>query len=1033
MKLRFRLAVLAFVLFGASASVPAEEVTLEFLHALQKNGYEDIAVEHLKTLQKQPNLPAELRDVFDLELSNSLRGAANRAYDAKEKDQMMADSQASLEKFLKEKPDHPAAISAMVSASDLAIDRAQKSLRSAKYLAEKDQDQKAKYLAEARTSLEDAQKKLKTAAEKFRVRLAALPEVPKTTGKNRRDVQKAQQAREAAAQDYVEAVGKSSMVQYFLAQTFADPNDPQRKKILTDAAKAFDEIYQKRRLEIAGLFAHMWHGKCMEEAGDTRLALDIYDEVLANAPDPGEASADPALEPVFAQVEYFRLLILAKQKPAQFLAEAEQWLKAYKKIKATGGYQGITLEVAKAKLAASEKAAGAEKAKLKQDATALLRDMRKVPSMYQQEAVQMMLQLGGGEASSFDDALVLGNEAAEAKRWSEAIDNYRKALAFSQKTKIKETEKVGQTREALAQCMLVVARQNFSKNQLEECLVMASTLIKELGTEPPAALAISSLGVYAALNLYANTPEAEKEKKEAALQRLSKIASFVISTWPAKPEADDARMALANSKLVVGEIDEALKRFDEVNPKSERHPQALYYAGRTYWGRYQAEKVKPEDKRNKEQMTSDRTKAQERLLASLEAQRKPPEANKKEEPKKQPPEASKKEEPEKPEAEAQDKEADAKQAAEEKTAQLVAETQLMLGEILVESGQPKDAVGYFQPLMDGLDKEKTKSMDPKLLLRIYVGAFKSYLAAGELAKAGESGAGLADAAADSPFVNGWLMDFARQLNDEYKKAEAERIGAADATQKDAANEKLKAVKEPLGKVLAKLGERQVSGKGLMFVADTLAAVGLTDEATKVYDEILKKLEDADFAKSVGATAPTRARTQLIEIESTKGNYAKALKEVDKLIADNERALEPRMTKGRILQQWCEKDPSHYPEAVRHWAKTRDLLQRMKKKPPELIEVVYNIAACLLYQARSEKDKATAVKRALEGEQVLKAMLFNNPTLDKRPDMVARYKELLAKLATLQGRKPTPDKPATGATAPAGGKPAPSPAPAAKKS
>lgn len=1032
MKLRFRLAAFAFVVFGASALASADDVTLQFLHALQKNGYEDIAVEYLKTLQKQPNMPAELRDVFDLEMSNSLRGAANRAYDAKEKEQMMADSQTSLEKFLKDKPDHPAAISAMVSAADLAIDHAQKSLRTAKYLEEKDKDQKAKHLAEARTSLEDAQKKLKTATEKFRVRLAALPEVPKSTGKNRKDIQKAQQAREAAAQDYVEAVGKSAMVQYFLAQTFAKPDDPERKKMLTDAAKAFDGIYQKRRLEIAGLYAHMWHGKCMEEAGDTRLALDIYDEVLANAPDPGEASADPALEPVFAQVEYFRLLILAKQKPEQFLPEAEQWLKAYKKIKATGGYQGVMLEVAKAKLAASEKATGAaEKAKFKQEATALFRDMRKVPSMYQQEAIQIMLQLGGGEASSFDDAVVLGNEAAEAKRWTEAIDNYRKALDFAQKSKVKETEKVAQTREALAQCMLVVARQNFSKNQLEDCLTMASTLIKELGTEPPAALAISSLGVYAALNLYANTPEAEKEKKEAALQRLGKIASFVITTWPAKPEADDARMALANSKLVVGEIDEALKRFDEVNPKSERHPQALYYAGRTYWGRYQTEKAKAEDKRNKEQMASDRTKAQERLLASLEAQRKPSEASKKkEEPKKEEP---KPEEAKKPDDESQEKEADTKNAAEEKAAQLVAETQLMLGEILVEAGQPKDAVGYFQPLMDGLDKEKTKGMDLKLLLRIYVGAFRSYLAASDLAKAGDVGVGLADAAADNQFVNGWLMDFARQLNDEYKKAEAERISATEATQKDAANAKLQAVKEPLGKVLAKLGERQVSGKGLMFVADTLSAVGLTTEATKVYDEILKRLEnDEEFAKSVGVTAPTRARTQLIEIESTKGNYEKALKEVDKLVADNKRALEPRMTKGRILQQWCEKDPSHYPEAVKHWAETRDLLQRMKKKPPELIEVVYNISACLLYQARSEKNKENATKRALEGEQVLKAMLFNNPTLDKRPDMVARYKDLLAKLAALQGRKPTPDKPAADAKAPADGKPAPSPVAAAKK-
>ena len=59
---------------------------------------------------------------------------------------------------------------------------------------------------------------------------------------------------------------------------------------------------------------------------------------------------------MFAQVEHFRLLILAKQKPDEFLTEAEKWLKDHKKIKATDGYQGVSLEVVKAKLAAAEKA-----------------------------------------------------------------------------------------------------------------------------------------------------------------------------------------------------------------------------------------------------------------------------------------------------------------------------------------------------------------------------------------------------------------------------------------------------------------------------------------------------------------------------------------------------------------------------------------------------------------------------------------------------------------------------------------------------
>ena len=110
--------------------------------------------------------------------------------------------------------------------------------------------------------------------------------------------------------------------------------------------------------------------------------------------------------------------------------------------------------------------------------------------------------------------MVLGNEAAEDKRWEEAITNYRKALEFAQKTKVKETEKVAQTREALGQCMLVVARQQFSKNQLEECLSTASRLIKELGTEIPAALGISSLAVYAARICTPTRPRSRRRRKK---------------------------------------------------------------------------------------------------------------------------------------------------------------------------------------------------------------------------------------------------------------------------------------------------------------------------------------------------------------------------------------------------------------------------------------------------------------------------------------------------------------------------------------
>jgi len=211
-------------------------------------------------------------------------------------------------------------------------------------------------------------------------------------------------------------------------------------------------------------------------------------------------------------------------------------------------------------------------------------------------------------------------------------------------------------------------------------------------------------------------------------------------------------------------------------------------------------------------------------------------------------------------------------------------------------------------------------------------------------------------------------------------------------------------------VLQKLAARQISGKGVVFVADTLAAIGLSDEASEVYDQILKRLDsDEDFAKSAG-NARTRVRTQLIELQAKKGNYEKAVQEVEQLIKDNKKALEPRMTMGRILQEWAEKDPTQYPKAVKHWAEVRDLLQRMTKRPPEFYEVSYNVAACLLYQARTEKDKAEGAKKALDGERVLKSMMVLNPSLNG-PDMVARYNDLLGKLIAAQGRKPeaTPAK------------------------
>ena len=91
----------------------------------------------------------------------------------------------------------------------------------------------------------------------------------------------------------------------------------------------------------------MWHGKCADELGDTELAADIYDEVLAN--EQGPRVIDKALDPLFAQVQQFRFAIMRRKDPASFLDEATKWLHDYAtKCRKTEGYQGIAMDVVKA-------------------------------------------------------------------------------------------------------------------------------------------------------------------------------------------------------------------------------------------------------------------------------------------------------------------------------------------------------------------------------------------------------------------------------------------------------------------------------------------------------------------------------------------------------------------------------------------------------------------------------------------------------------------------------------------------------------
>jgi len=968
------------VLTLCAGAAPAREEPLRFIHVLQRTGYGDMAAEYLNLLAKQPNLPPEIRDVWDLEMSKSLKAAAADAFDARDYDRLIDESQKHLAKFLKEKPAHPAAAIALAEWGDFLLKRSLDILHSAKALEGKDAAQHEKRLADARAGLANAREKFQQAWAKLQSRLKQLPPPSKPPGRKaeRPEVVEARREADAALQD-VEF--QLAWIDYYTAQTYP-AKSPQHIAALQNAGKAFDDIFQRNRTgasQTVGLYAHLWHGKTAEELGDLRLAADIYDELLAGAPDPNERAAATGLEPLFAQAEYFRLLILAKQNPQQFLSEAKVWLEQYRRFRQTDGYQGVALELARAKLVVDDKATGPEKAKRTSEALQILIEMAKTRSQYQREAILLrrdVLKAAGRsdlDIHTFEEAVALAEAAMAASQWDRARDAYTQALGIAREQKRKDSAGIKAVQEALARTRYNLACDLFRQGKLNECMELVSVIVfedpqkKAVRKDSAIAAEAASLAVAAALNLYVRAPA---DKKPAALKKLTNVAEFTEKNWPDRPEADDARMARAQAKLVVGQIRDAIDIFERVNPKSERYPVAMYRAGQDYAALYWMEKKNPKKDRNIGQMAADRGKAIQRLEAGLAV------LNKSVEPGKPLPER-------------------------------FADAQLLLAEIRAEGGEMREAAALYQPLVDAVKAAKPRSLD-ETMIRVFLGAARAYSAIGEIDKAADASAMLIDLGPDAPQVNVVLIQFAKLLDFERKKAAAavtQLESAAKKAECDAAKKRLASLKTLLGRILVKLAKRQeLLPAAMVFIGDTLGAVGMTDDASREYQKIIERDKtDPAFAKTA-AGAMTRVRAQLIGLLRKQGNFEEALKQVDALLKDYPRALEPLMEKGYILEGLAEKEPARFDQSVSHWIMLRSKLQALRPKPPEYYEVMYRVAACLVREAEKSKDKATVLDRARKAEQVLKAALVLSPKLNG-PDTVARYEVLRDKAIALQGRPP----------------------------
>jgi tetratricopeptide (TPR) repeat protein len=957
--------MIAAVVACARPAAAVELYSLEFLHRLQDVGYGDVAMEYIETLAKRSDLADDVRLLLDMERSKSLRVAAQNAYDNRLAEQYAADSRKYLDKFLKEHADHPLAGAAIVAWGDSDLERAQMLLGAARGAQDK-----AKATAlheEARTALLEARKRFDDAVKRFQAQLAKVG-----TAKSVKSL------REELMLGALEARFKNAQISYFLGQTFEDPKDPERVKALKTAGKQFDAIYQEFRASEnpACLYAHLWHGRVEADLGNIDLAMDIIDEI----PVPDTGVGGEAVSSLGSLVELFRMRITAKKlKPAEFVAEGTKWLDTHKGWRKNANYQGVNVEVARAQLAIAADMPVSKRTTVLQRVAVNMANSAKIESEYRQEALALRLQALtalGSERLGVDEYLLMGDAELQDGKINEAEENYNKALERA--TEGKDQKKIAEVNLRLNRVRYSRALVLFKEKKYVESLAATRDILTGDSKDPSAANA-AALALSIRLANYGSAPAAERE---AALQKLEKMAEFVQGKFPNLPVADDARMTMAQARLMKGETDAAMALLQKVNAASKRYSTAQYFLGQLNWKAYVDEKRK-EAAAKPDRLDQSRLKAQEHLQNALDAFQKELGA------------------PGQPPAKTDEA---GEQSERARSEQQYAEAQVLLAEVLLEGKEYEKATALLDPLIDKLKEADRKTID-KPTFRTFMAGVRAHMALGRTDRAAEIALVLVGLSEDDAMMNGTLVNFAKLLAQELKRGEAAVIDAQQGgnTQVyNAAVAKRDALKQLLIKVLDPLGQRQNHSLGdMVYLGDTCASLGLTDAARKQYEQILTRAkEDEEFGKAaVTVKAVVRVRAQLIGLLRASGQLEEAAKQADKLIEANKNALEPRMVKAYILEDWAKKDPAKFDAAVAQWTSIRLMLEKIKPRPPEYFEVIYKCAALLYTQYEKTKDKT----KLSDAEKLLNATMVLNTKLTG-PDMIAQYKALLKRIKAAQDKK-----------------------------
>lgn len=991
-----------------TAGLPAEEPYVEFLNGLRERQLYDVTLQYLDQLRARPEVPAEIKELVPFEKAMTLQEASRFSRSPEAQNEQLDQALAFLEEFVKASPNHPRAGDANAQRAEILLGKARVEIIQSRSPA--NQGARGEYQQRARALIQQARKVFQTAYDQHEQNWKSFGSFI--------DKQKEPQKfadRASAELQMISALLNLGQSTYEEAQTY-DAGAPERKKLLDDAALQFEQIHQRYRSQVGGLYGRLWQGKCYEEQGDLQKAMGIYNELLDH---PGDSSPLVKLKDQTLQFKLIMLNLEARKDHQLVIDLAQEWLKGNGPTSRTRTGLGIRWEMARAFELLGD---GREMAKPDAErnwklARAEAQNIVKFPGEFRDVSMAMIqrmdAKLGGKERdpANFDTAFGLGRSMiAPIQQLKEKIDAARQSkqpaeeirkleqelsadlseaarmfeLALRLADKRDEARNVNQARYMLGYVYYSL-RRNYEAAIL--CQYVARTADRESSTD---GLNAAYLAMGAFVQAF-NDEKGSIESKEADMGFIVNACNLLAERWPESDKANDARMTLGRIYTQVKRPQDAAAWFAKVPETDSRYADAQMAAGQARWSAYLGIGRKAAETPTAAQLAEWQTTARKSLetgLAKMSASL-PKEGA-------APPE-------------------------------MIA-AKMSLAQIMVSQGQEAEAIKLL--LNDphavikavqvadeskrpekGVQSRQFATESYKLLLRCYIGSGKLNEARATMTEMEKVAGGQAGADITDLYVS-----LGRLLRDELerfrKNGETDRYNSLMGSFETFLND------------LAQRTDGQTFGS-LSWIGETYFALGEVSEndpsrsatffekAGKAYGEVLSRAAaDPNFAPPDQLLAVKLRQVRALRY---KKDFEGAKTLVAEVLAVRKNDLRAQIEAASVFQDWGASGDAdaikHFDEAlggvaeigVWGWGILSNRLQNAYRTKPthemldSFLEVRYNVAATrrLLAQAQPSPEKKTEELDLAEMELVASVAILNNPPEDKLERLNEIYQQILA--------------------------------------